>query len=65
MKAKSGLFLTPFLYTPNRDDCWEAPNRTADGRLIEDPDKFPSGLKALGDFLKSLGLKFGIVSHHQ
>jgi hypothetical protein len=30
------------------------------GRLLPDPTKFPSGFKALGDYVHSLGLKFGI-----
>lgn len=46
----------------NLDDCWMERNRTADGRLVEDPIKFPSGLKALGDYLHGLGFKFGIYS---
>ncbi|KAM3574912.1 hypothetical protein VYU27_003138 [Nannochloropsis oceanica] len=46
----------------NLDDCWMERNRTADGRLVEDPIKFPSGLKALGEYLHGLGFKFGIYS---
>ncbi len=51
----------PTTTATTRDDCWEAANRTAEGRLAEDPTRFPSGLKALGDFIHGLGLKFGIV----
>lgn len=35
------------------DDCWSAKNRTADGELYSDPDRFPSGIKALADYVKS------------
>ena len=44
----------------NIDDCWEAQERDKNGNLQPDPDLFPSGMKALGDHLHSLGLKFGI-----
>src|SRR5205085_2059139 len=30
------------------------------GRWIADPDKFPSGMRALGDYIHSLGLRFGL-----
>lgn len=37
------------------DDCWLAPNRDAAGDLQPDPDRFPSGIKALADYVgKSL-----------
>ncbi|MBF4461762.1 MULTISPECIES: ricin-type beta-trefoil lectin domain protein [unclassified Rathayibacter] len=42
------------------DDCWQSPNRAADGSLQADPVRFPSGMKALGDYIHSKGLKFGI-----
>ena len=44
----------------NIDDCWEVRERDKNGNLQPDPDLFPSGMKALGDHLHSLGLKFGI-----
>ena len=44
----------------NIDDAWEAEYRAADGR-IEANEKFPD-MKALGDYLHSNGLKFGIYS---
>lgn len=37
-------------------------NRTADGHMIPDPVTFPNGMKAVGDYIHSLGLKFGIYS---
>ncbi|WUJ09445.1 RICIN domain-containing protein [Actinoplanes sp. NBC_00393] len=42
------------------DDCWMNPNRDAAGNLQGDPTRFPSGMKALGDYLHARGLKFGI-----
>jgi len=45
----------------NVDDCW-AYNRTKDGVIISDPVTFPSGMKALADYVHSLGLKFGLYS---
>lgn len=35
---------------------------TADGKLIGDPKKFPSGMEALGEYIHSKGLKFGIYN---
>ena len=42
------------------DDGWEAKERDRDGNLFPDPEKFPGGMKALGDYIHSRGLKFGI-----
>jgi alpha-galactosidase len=42
------------------DDCWMNPNRDSGGNLQADPTRFPSGMKALGDYIHSKGLKFGI-----
>src|SRR5690348_2250512 len=42
------------------DDCWFDPQRDARGDLRADPAKFPSGMKALGDYIHGKGLKFGI-----
>jgi len=42
------------------DDCWFNPNRDSAGNLQGDSSRFPSGMKALGDYLHGLGLKFGI-----
>ncbi|KAI0670099.1 glycoside hydrolase superfamily [Trametes maxima] len=45
------------------DDCWQAPARDPDtGAPVEDPNKFPNGMKALADKIHGLGLKFGIYS---
>jgi alpha-galactosidase len=42
------------------DDCWFDPQRDSAGNLRANPTKFPSGMKALGDYIHSKGLKFGI-----
>ncbi|GAA1858000.1 glycoside hydrolase family 27 protein [Actinomadura bangladeshensis] len=44
----------------NIDDCWMTRNRDANGNLVADPVKFPSGIAAVADYVHSLGLKFGI-----
>jgi alpha-galactosidase len=42
------------------DDCWFNPNRDSAGNLQGDPGRFPSGMRALGDYIHARGLKFGI-----
>jgi len=44
------------------DDCWAMRKRDENGKLVADPEKFPSGMKALADYVHSKGLKFGIYS---
>jgi alpha-galactosidase len=43
------------------DDCWQV-SRDASGNLVADAQHFPNGIKALADYVHSLGLKFGIYS---
>ncbi|WP_343227576.1 glycoside hydrolase family 27 protein [Rhodanobacter sp. 7MK24] len=43
------------------DDCWQG-ERDAKGNIRPDPLRFPSGMKALGDYIHAKGLKFGIYS---
>lgn len=43
------------------DDCWHGA-RDAHGDIQPDPQRFPSGIKALSDYVHSKGLKFGIYS---
>ncbi len=43
------------------DDCWQV-KRDANGNIIPDPERFPSGMKALADYVHSKGLKFGLYS---
>jgi len=42
------------------DDCWMQGTRDANGNLRARTDRFPSGMKALGDYIHGKGLKFGI-----
>ncbi len=43
------------------DDCWQI-DRDSSGNILADPERFPSGMKALGDYIHNKGLKFGIYS---
>eukprot|EP00252_Welwitschia_mirabilis_P008551 TRINITY_DN2047_c0_g1_i1.p1 TRINITY_DN2047_c0_g1~~TRINITY_DN2047_c0_g1_i1.p1 ORF type:complete len:173 (+),score=23.31 TRINITY_DN2047_c0_g1_i1:70-588(+) len=46
----------------NIDDCWAAPKRDKNKRLVPRPSTFPSGIKALADYVHGKGLKLGIYS---
>ena len=46
----------------NLDDGWSERERTKDGRLVGNRTAFPSGIKALADYVHAKGLKFGIYS---
>eukprot|EP01003_Olkasia_polycarbonata_P003061 NODE_162_length_1323_cov_114.195447_g129_i0.p1 GENE.NODE_162_length_1323_cov_114.195447_g129_i0~~NODE_162_length_1323_cov_114.195447_g129_i0.p1 ORF type:complete len:406 (+),score=114.91 NODE_162_length_1323_cov_114.195447_g129_i0:29-1219(+) len=50
--------------TVSIDDCWEnkTPERDSQGRLAPNPQRFPSGMKALGDYMHGKGVNFGIYS---
>ena len=43
------------------DDCWHG-ERDAAGNIHADPARFPSGIKALADYVHGKGLRFGIYS---
>jgi len=43
------------------DDCWHG-ERDSVGFIQPDPQRFPSGMKALADYVHSKGLKLGIYS---
>ena len=45
----------------NVDDCWQG-ERDSQGFIRPDPKKFPSGIKALADYVHAKGLKLGIYS---
>lgn len=59
--VSSGLAKAGYTYL-NLDDCWEAMQRDANGLLQFNSQNFPSGGKALGDYIHSKGLQFGIYS---
>ncbi len=44
------------------DDTWSKRQRDEQGNLVPDPVKFPSGMKALADYLHERGFKLGIYS---
>ncbi|XP_063830817.1 alpha-N-acetylgalactosaminidase [Ostrinia nubilalis] len=46
------------------DDCWLEKKRGPDGRMVPDRERFPSGMKALADYIHSRGLKFGIYEDY-
>jgi alpha-galactosidase len=60
--VSSGMKDAGYIYL-NLDDNWmKNPARDANGYLVGDPTRFPSGMKAIGDYIHSKGLKFGIYS---
>ncbi|KAI3918016.1 hypothetical protein MKW92_019061 [Papaver armeniacum] len=57
----TGLAKLGYTYV-NIDDCWSALLRSSTGELVPDPKNFPSGIKALADYIHGKGLKLGIYS---
>jgi alpha-galactosidase len=57
--VSSGLSAAGYKYL-TVDDCWSALNRDGNGNLTHHTTKFPSGMKALGDYVHAKGLKYGI-----
>ena len=43
------------------DDCWSE-NRGDDGFLVEDFEKFPKGMKQIGNEIHNMGLLYGMYS---
>jgi len=58
--VKSGMKDAGYQYVVI-DDCWQV-SRDADGNIVADAQRFPNGMKAVADYVHSLGLKFGIYS---
>ena len=56
----TGMRDAGYLYV-NIDDCWQG-TRDEHGFLRPDPERFPSGMKALADYVHAQGLKLGIYS---
>ncbi|KAL8520726.1 hypothetical protein ACS0TY_011322 [Phlomoides rotata] len=59
--VSSGLANLGYEYV-NIDDCWAEISRDDEGSLVPKNSTFPSGLKALADYVHSKGLKLGIYS---
>lgn len=61
----SGGFLQAGYKGIHMDDCWErkVPLRdTQTNRLVAEPTRFPSGMKALGDYYHANGISFGLYT---
>jgi alpha-galactosidase len=58
--VSSGMSAAGYRYV-NIDDCWHG-KRDSLGFIHPDPDRFPSGMKGLADYIHSKGLKLGIYS---
>src|SRR5678816_2952614 len=58
--VKSGMKDAGYLYV-NIDDCWHG-ERDAKGFIHPNVEHFPTGMKALSDYVHSKGLKLGIYS---
>ncbi|EFJ33749.1 hypothetical protein SELMODRAFT_83268 [Selaginella moellendorffii] len=59
--VSTGLAALGYNYL-NVDDCWAEMKRGSEGELTARAATFPSGIKALADFVHEKGLKFGIYS---
>jgi alpha-galactosidase len=58
--VSTGLSKLGYTYV-NIDDCWAELNRDNKGNLVAKKSTFPSGIKALADYVHSKGLKLGII----
>ena len=57
--VNSGLKDAGYIYL-NLDDNWMDTKRDAQGNLQNNPKTFPSGMKAIADYVHAKGLKFGL-----
>ena len=60
LMVSTGMRDAGYVYL-NIDDCWQVA-RAEDGTILVDKKNFPSGIKALADYIHSKGLKFGVYS---
>jgi alpha-galactosidase len=58
--VKSGMKDAGYQYVVI-DDCWQV-SRDSKGNIVADAQRFPQGIKAVADYVHSIGLKFGIYS---
>jgi alpha-galactosidase len=56
----TGMHAAGYQYV-NIDDCWQV-SRDAQGNIVADPARFPSGIKALADYVHGKGLKLGVYT---
>ncbi|KAL7098166.1 hypothetical protein ACP275_09G000300 [Erythranthe tilingii] len=59
--VSTGLSALGYEYI-NLDDCWAELNRDSQGNFVAKASTFPSGIKALADYVHGKGLKLGIYS---
>jgi len=61
----SGGFVAAGYKGIHMDDCWEQKDPKRDpssGELVPEPTRFPSGMKALGDYVHAAGASFGLYT---
>ena len=58
--VSSGMQAAGYQYV-NIDDCWQV-SRDGSGTIVADPARFPSGMRALADYVHSKGLKLGLYT---
>jgi alpha-galactosidase len=58
--VSSGMKAAGYLYV-NIDDCWQV-SRDPQGTIVADPIRFPSGIKALAEYVHGKGLKLGLYT---
>ena len=58
--VSSGMKAAGYQYV-NIDDCWQV-SRDPQGNIVVDSKHFPSGIKALADYVHSKGLKLGVYT---
>ncbi|MCO5564530.1 hypothetical protein L7F22_018192 [Adiantum nelumboides] len=59
--VSTGLAKLGYIYV-NIDDCWAEMSRDSQGNLQARGSTFPSGMKAVADYVHAKGLKLGIYS---
>ncbi|KAI3748468.1 hypothetical protein L6452_11548 [Arctium lappa] len=59
--VSTGLAAAGYEYV-NIDDCWAELDRDSKGEFVPKASTFPSGIKALADYVHNKGLKLGIYS---
>jgi alpha-galactosidase len=58
--VSSGMQAAGYQYI-NIDDCWQV-RRDAQGTIVADAARFPSGIKALAEYVHGKGLKLGVYT---
>lgn len=61
LMVSTGLAAKGYRYI-NLDDCWQVDRNATTKEIIEDKIKFPSGMAALGEYIHSKGLLYGLYS---